>query len=100
MKPTNRVFTIQCDCCGSKIQVDPDTRSVFSIERSDARKARSFEEVVQDVTSVGSRAEEKFAKTLEKERNREEHLDEVFKKAQQKASQDPRKRPPSIFDYD
>ena len=55
MKSGSVLFTIVCECCGAKIDVDPKTRSVFSTEKKGMKK-RSFEEVVEDVSSVGTRA--------------------------------------------
>ena len=95
----NSVFVIKCECCNSKIHIDPKTRSIFYTERSDGKK-RSFEEVVEDVTSVPKKAADKFAANLEKEKNREERLEDAFEKAKKKAAEDPNERPPSIFDYD
>ncbi|MEM7164356.1 MAG: hypothetical protein AAF581_02775 [Planctomycetota bacterium] len=95
----NSVFIIKCECCGSKIHVDPKTRSLFYIERTDGKK-RSFEEVVEDVTSVPQRAADKFAANLESEKGKEQRLEDAFEKAKKKAAKDPNKRPPSIFDYD
>lgn len=92
-------FDIKCECCGAKITIDPATRSIFAFEKK-GHKKRSFDEVVQDVTSVADRAHEKFEASLESERGKEERLDELFKKAKEKAEKDPNKRPPSIFDYD
>lgn len=95
----NPVFIIKCECCNSKIHVDPKTRSIFYTERSDGKK-RSFEEVVDDVTSVPKKAADKFAANLEKEKSKKERLEDAFEKAKKKAAADPNKRPPSIFDYD
>lgn len=97
--PGSSVFEIQCECCGAKIHVDGKTRSVFYTEKKGMKK-RSFEEVVEDVTSVGSKAAEKFAQNMAKEKGKEERLDRLFEEAKKKAEKDPNKRPPSIFDYD
>ncbi|MFQ5653951.1 MAG: hypothetical protein ACE5GW_04375 [Planctomycetota bacterium] len=98
-RESGHVFVIVCESCGARIHVDGERRSVFYTEKKGMKK-RSFEEVVEDVTSVGARAEEKFKKSLDKEKHSKEHLDQVFKKAKEKAEKDPNKRPPSIFDYD
>ncbi|MGE3166072.1 MAG: hypothetical protein AB7O52_14290 [Planctomycetota bacterium] len=97
--PESSVFEIICECCGAKIQVDAKTRSIFSFEKK-GHKKRTFEEVVDDVTSVAAKATEKFQASLERERNRDERLDKLFQEAKEKAAKDPNKRPPSIFDYD
>ena len=93
------VFEIKCECCGAKIHVDPQTQSVFYTEKEGMKK-RSIEEVVKDVTSVGARAEEKFKKSMNKEKNRKEELERLFEEAKERADKDPNKRPPSIWDYD
>ena len=99
MSAKSRVFTIVCECCGAKIEVDADTRSVFSVSKK-GHTPRSFEQVVKDVTGVADRAEKKFQKHMEKQRTREEDLEKLFEEAQKKAAKDPNKKPPSIFDYD
>lgn len=93
------VFEIICECCGAKIHVDPQTKSIFYTEKKGMKK-RSFEEVVKDVTSVGERAEEKFRQNLEKEKNQKANLERLFDEAKTKAEKDPNPRPPSIWDYD
>ena len=99
MKSGSVLFTIVCECCGAKIEVDPKTRSVFSTEKKGMKK-RSFEEVVEDVSSVGTRAQEKFKKGMEKQKNQKDELEKAFEKAKEKAKKDPKERPRSIFDYD
>ena len=95
----SRLFKIVCDCCGAEIEIDPKTKSIFSIEQKGMKK-RSFEEVVDDVTSVGSKAEKKFEKNLTEERNRKAHLEKIFNEATEKAKGQPVERPPNIFDFD
>ncbi len=99
MKSGSGLFTIICECCGAKIEVDPKTRSVFSTEKK-GRKKRSFDEVVEDVSSVGSRAQEKFEKGMDQQKHRKDQLERAFEKAKEKAKKDPRERPRSIYDYD
>ncbi len=94
-----RIFRIVCECCGAKIEVDSQTRTIFSTEKEGMKK-KTFEEVMKKVTSVGDRAQEKFEQGMKREQNREEHLDRLFKEAKAKADADPNKRPPNIFDYD
>ena len=96
---SSSVFEITCECCGAKIDVDPQTRSIFFTEKKGMKK-RNFEEVVKDVTSVGERAEEKFKKNLENQKNQKEKLERLFEEAKKKAEKDPNKRPRSIWDYD
>ncbi|MCI0652144.1 MAG: hypothetical protein L0Z55_09690 [Planctomycetes bacterium] len=95
----SRLFTIICECCGAKIEVDADTRSIFSVEGKNKKK-RTFEEVVKDVTSVGARAEEKFKSNIEKEKTKQERLDKLFEDAKKKAEADKDKKPRSIYDFD
>ncbi len=93
------IFEITCECCGAKIHVDPQTKKIFFTEKKGMKK-RTFEEVVKDVTSVGERAEEKFKKNVEKEKNQKEKLERLFEEGKIKAMKEPNKRPPSIWDYD
>ena len=93
------IFKITCECCGAKISVDPVTKTVFHTEKEGMKK-RTFEEVVEDVTSVGKRAEEKFKAGLESDKDRVARLDKLFDEATKKAAENPDERPPNIFDYD
>ena len=100
MSEASRIFQIVCECCGAKIDVDPNTRSVFYTEKKGMKK-KSFKEAVEKATSVGDRAAEKFAAGLQEEKERADKLDKIFEEAQKKAAkEDPNKPPPSIFDYD
>ncbi len=96
---SDSVFEIQCECCGAKIHVDPKTRSIFFTEK-EGHKSRSFQDVIKDVTGAPQRAEEKFRLGLEKEKNRDDELDTLFKEAKKRAAENPEEKPPSIWDLE
>ena len=96
---SDSVFEIECECCGAKIHVDPKTRSVFFTEK-EGHQARSFQEVVKDVTSAPERAQKKFDKSLQEEKEREARLDSLFEEGLKKAAENPDEKPPSIWDLE
>lgn len=99
MANEDRVFRVDCECCGAKIHIDPVRREVFYTEHPD-KPQRSFEEVVRDVKGSPQRAAEKFQAGLEAEENKEERLDALFRKAKKKAEEeDTDEPPPSIWDF-
>ncbi len=99
MTTPSGLFSIICECCGAKIDVDPQTRSIFYTEKKGMKK-KSFEEAVVAATTSTARAQEHFEKNLAKEKNRKAELDKLFQEAKKKAEQEPNERPKSIFDYD
>ena len=98
MAELDRIFMVTCECCQAKIHVDPVQKNVFYTEHPD-KKQRSFEEVLDDVSSVGKRAAEKFEAGLAAEEGKEERLEELFREAKKKAEENPDEKPPSIWDF-
>jgi hypothetical protein len=89
---------VLCPDCGSTLKVDPETGAVLSHE-SATTKARlgSFEEAARENARRKERAEDLFAATVEREKNKSSILDKTFKEALERAKADPSK-PKGIFD--
>jgi hypothetical protein len=91
---------VLCPDCGSTLKVDKETGAVLSHE-SAAHKNRlgSFEEAARENARRKERAEDLFAATVEREKNKAGILEKTFKEALERAKADPSK-PKGIFDDD
>ncbi len=90
---------IHCPECEALLVIDPDTGALLRHEPALAkRKVGSLEEAAQEVVRRKERAEDLFAATVEREKNKKEILEKTFREALEKAKQDPSKKPRGIFD--
>ncbi len=91
---------VHCPDCGSTLKVDPQTGAVLSHESAATKnKLGSFEEAAKENARRKERAEDLFAATVEREKNKSSILDKTFKEALERAKADPSK-PKGIFDDD
>jgi hypothetical protein len=91
---------VHCPDCGSTLKVDPETGAVLSHESAATKnKLGSFEEAAKENARRKERAEDLFAATVEREKNKSSILDKTFKEALERAKADPSK-PKGIFDDD
>lgn len=89
---------VHCPDCGSTLKVDPETGAVLSHESAATKnKLGSFEEAAKENARRKERAEDLFAATVEREKNKSSILDKTFKEALERAKADPSK-PKGIFD--
>lgn len=96
------VFEVQCPCCHSTLQIDPETKTVLT-HRETPKKP-----LIEDLAAAASqlkgdaeRRSEIFAKSFEDHLNsakvREKKFEELFKQAKENPDQAPPKR---AFDFD
>ena len=91
---------VHCPDCGSTLKVEIETGAVLSHESAVTKaKLSSFEEAARENARRKERAEDLFAATVEREKNKSSILDKTFKEALEKAQKDPGK-PKGIFDDD
>jgi hypothetical protein len=91
---------VLCPDCGSTLKVDPDTGAVLSHESVTTKnKLGSLEEASRENQRRKDRAEDLFAATVEREKNKAGILEKTFKEALERAKADPGK-PKGIFDDD
>ena len=91
---------VLCPDCGSTLKIDSETGAVLSHESAVSKaKLGSFEEAARENTRRKERAEDLFAATVEREKNKSAILDKTFKEALEKAQKDSSK-PKGIFDDD
>jgi len=89
---------VQCPDCGSTLKVDRETGAVLSHESAAHKnKLSSLEEAARENVRRKERAEDLFAATVEREKNKASILDKTFKEALERAKADPSK-PKGIFD--
>lgn len=101
-KPATRLFEVKCPCCGSTLQVDPETEAV--IQHHEPEKKPLIEDLhaaVQQLKGEADRRNEVFEKSfashLSSEKVREKKFEELLKQAKEDKSGAPPKRP---FDLD
>jgi hypothetical protein len=89
---------VHCPDCGSTLKVEVETGAVISHESAATKnKLGSFEEAARENARRKERAEDLFAATVEREKNKSSILDKTFKEALERAKADPSK-PKGIFD--
>ena len=89
---------VLCPDCGATLKVEPETGAVLSHESAAHKnKLTSLEEAAKENARRKERAEDLFAATVEREKNKASILDKTFKEALERAKADPTK-PRGIFD--
>lgn len=93
-------FEILCPCCGAAITVDPATRAVIAHTEPRKRAHLSLEEAALQVKAGRKEAESRFARAMDERAHQSEILEKRFKKALEKAADEPAGAPPKPFDLD
>lgn len=101
-KPTSHLFDVKCPCCGSILQIDPETEAI--IQHHEPEKKPIIEDLhaaVQQLKGEADRRndafEKSFASHLSGEKVREKKFEELLRQAKEDKSGAPPKRP---FDLD
>jgi len=99
---TGQIFEVLCPCCGSTLQVDPETQVV--IHHREPEKKPAIEDLHTAVQQLKGEAdkrseifEKSFASHLSAEKVREKKFEELLKQAKEDKSGAPPRRP---FDLD
>jgi hypothetical protein len=90
---------ITCPCCEALLKIDPETGSVVWIDKKKA-PAKDFDDLVNRVQSQRSLLDEKFARSMQQNKNQRAILDKKFEEAKKRAEADPGGKPPNPFDWD
>ena len=98
----NSVFEVSCPCCGSTLQIDPETRVVLHHKEPEKKAAiEDLNAAVQQLKGEADRRssafEKSFASHLTGEKVRSKKFDELLKQAKEDTSGAAPKRP---FDLD
>ena len=88
---------VNCPCCGTLLKVDPETGAVVWADKK-AAPAKDFDDLVKGVQSQRSKLDEKFARSVQQNRNQKQILEKKFEEARRRAAADPSGRPPNPFD--
>jgi hypothetical protein len=88
---------VTCPCCGSLLKVDAETGSVIWLDKK-KEPAKDFDELVSRVQSQRSLLDEKFARSVQQNRNQKDILEKKFEEARKRAAERPDERPPNPFD--
>jgi hypothetical protein len=95
-----KAFEVICPCCGAAITVDPDTRVIIAHAEPRKRAHLSLEEAALQVKAGRKEAESRFARAMDERAHQSEILEKRFKKALEKAADEPEGPPPKPFDLD
>lgn len=102
MASTNSLFEVACPCCGSTLQVDPETQTVIH-HREPERKPliEDLQAAVQGLKGEAAKRNELFEKSfashLSADKVREKKFEELLRQAKEDKSGAPPKR---AFDLD
>ena len=96
------LFEVTCPCCGSALQIDPETQVVIRHTEPEKKPAiEDLHEAVQQLKGEADRRNEVFEKSfathLSGEKVREKKFEELLKQAKEDKSGAPPKR---AFDFD
>lgn len=96
------LFEVKCPCCGSSLQIDPETEAI--IQHREPEKKPVIEDLQAAVQQLKGEAERRnqvfeksFASHLSGEKVREKKFEELLKQAKEDKSGAPPKR---LFDLD
>ena len=81
------------------LKVDPETGGVVWADKKKA-PAKDLDELVHRVHSQKSVLDEKFARSVQQNRHKQEILDKKFEEARKRAAADPNTRAPNPFDFE
>jgi len=100
--PTGQLFEVLCPCCGSTLQVDPETQVVINHHEPEKKMAiEDLHAAVQQLKGAADKRneifEKSFASHLTGEKVREKKFEELLRQAKEDKSGTPPKRP---FDLD
>jgi hypothetical protein len=90
---------VTCPCCDAMLKVDPETGAVVWVDKKQA-PAKNFDDLVTRVHENRGQLDDKFARSVQQNRNSKDILEKKFAEAAKRAALDPNKRPPNPFDND
>jgi len=96
------IFEVKCPCCGSTLQIDPETQVILQHREPEKKPAiEDLHAAVQQLKGEADRRNDVFQKSfashLSGEKVREKKFEELLKQAKEDKSGAPPKRP---FDLD
>ncbi|MBL8290950.1 MAG: hypothetical protein JNN08_03885 [Bryobacterales bacterium] len=97
MKKESRLIEVQCPCCDATLKIDPLTATVIlHKEKEKPAPIEDLRTAVSQLKQEAARRDEKFQKSFEDEKNRQDVLskkfDELFKQAKSDPDMKPRRK--------
>lgn len=97
MKKESRLIEVQCPCCDATLKIDPATATVIlHKEKEKPAPIEDLRTAVSQLKQEAARRDEKFQKSFEDEKNRQDVLskkfDELFKQAKSDPDMKPRRK--------
>ncbi len=96
---------VLCPCCGARLQVEPASGQVQVLDALRPEEAGEGGERPRDLGEALRRSQERavgrrsaFDEALEAERRRKKELEEHFRQARERASEDPERPPENPLD--
>jgi len=86
------MFRVKCPMCGGTLTIDERLRRVIShVSKDDAAKKpeEKLESVIERIEKEKSQQDSKLEEAKRREAERKRHVEDLFKKAQDKAKEDP-----------
>ncbi len=91
------MFRITCPMCGGVLDVNERTRKVvrhMTPEEAARTPEEQFDDIVDSIQKAKAGQDAKLEAARKREAERQKHLDDLFKKAQQKAKDTPEDKKP------
>lgn len=97
MKNDRRLIEVQCPCCEATLKIDPATSTVIlHKEKEKPAPIEDLKTAVSQLKQEAARRDERFRKSFEDEKNRQDVLskkfDELFKQAKSDPDMKPRRK--------
>ena len=88
---------VTCPCCNALLKVDPETGAIVWVDKK-KEPVQDFDDLVNRVHSRRNVLDEKFARSVQQNRNQKDILEKKFEEARRRAAADPTGRPLNPFD--
>ncbi len=99
-KKPARTIELDCPCCQAKLTIDPDLGIILSHTPARRVPEVDLDDTARLLREEAERREEKFRKSVEAEKRKEEVFDRLFEEGLKKAKETPAEKPIRDFDLD
>lgn len=95
-----RTVELQCPCCQASLTIDPELGIVLSHTAAKRVPEVNLDDAARLLREEAERREEKFRKSIEAEKRKEEIFDRLFEEGLKKAKEAPAEKPIRDLDLD
>lgn len=97
MPKDSALIEVQCPCCEATLKIDPRTRAVITAKAKEKpAPVEDLNVAVSKLKEEAARRDERFRKSMEDQKNRQDVLskkfDELFKQAKSDPDMEPRRK--------